>query len=97
MLPILLALAKLGPYLPTSAIEHKYTHLTLSRIRTVALIKLKDRYTKDEAKKAKDVVSRRVKNGSLEVNRAQPTRRTSPSGLADAELERASRASASDL
>ena len=30
-------------------------------------INLKERYTKEEAKKAKDGVARRVKNGSLEV------------------------------
>ena len=30
-------------------------------------MKLKERYTKVEAKKAKDAVARRVKNGSLEV------------------------------
>jgi hypothetical protein len=33
----------------------------------VAMVKLKDRYTKDEAKKAKDAVSRRVNKGTLEV------------------------------
>ena len=33
----------------------------------MASINLKDRYTKDEAKKAKDAVARRVKSGSLEV------------------------------
>ncbi len=33
----------------------------------MALIKLQERYTKDEAKKAKEAVSRRVRNGSLEV------------------------------
>jgi hypothetical protein len=30
-------------------------------------VKLKDRYSKDEAKRAKAAVDRRVKNGSLEV------------------------------
>jgi hypothetical protein len=41
--------------------------LRTGRKRTVASIKLKERYTKDEAKKAKDGVARRVKNGSLQV------------------------------
>jgi hypothetical protein len=36
----------------------------------MAIVKLKERYTKDEAKKAKDTVARRVKNGSLEVMQA---------------------------
>jgi hypothetical protein len=33
----------------------------------VSLVKLKERYSKDEAKRAKAAVDRRVKNGSLEV------------------------------
>jgi hypothetical protein len=35
--------------------------------RTAGVMMLKERYTKVEAKKAKDAVARRVKNGSLEV------------------------------
>ena len=35
----------------------------------MAVLKLKDRYTKDEAMKAKEAVARRVKRGSLEVMR----------------------------
>src|SRR5688572_21439073 len=42
-------------------------HFGLSRKRTVTSMNLKERYTKDEAKKAKDGVARRVKNGSLEL------------------------------
>jgi hypothetical protein len=51
----------------------------------VAVLKLKDRYTKGEAKKAKEAVARRVKNGSLEVMQGRHTRRISRSAPEDAE------------
>ena len=55
-------------------------------------IKLKERYTKDEAKKAKDGVARRVKNGSLEVMqgaayKAHITKRTGRRGLPSLEVK----------
>ena len=42
-------------------------HQQIERSLILADYKLKDRYTKDEAQRAKDAVERKVRSGSLEV------------------------------
>jgi hypothetical protein len=57
-------------------------HIMSSLEIGVAVLKLKDQ---GEAKKAKEAVARRVKNGSLEVMQGRHTRRISRSAPEDAE------------